>query len=68
MLTSSTFTGCFQPPEYEEIAEAEEPIKVSDEVRNLWQLPTLNDSGNQATHLVMPGIHIANDLVNKKCL
>lgn len=67
MLSSSTFTGCFQPPEYVETAEAdEEPIKVNDEVRNLWPLPTtLNDLGSyQAKHLTLPGIHNANDLVS----
>ncbi|KAH8405271.1 hypothetical protein KR222_001009 [Zaprionus bogoriensis] len=65
MLSSSTFTGSFQPPEYVEAAEAdEEPIKVNDEVRNLWQLPvTSSEAGSQAAkHLIMPGIHIANDL------
>lgn len=65
MLSSSTFTGSFQPPEYVETAEAdEEPIKVNDEVRNLWPLPTTAiDIGNQGKNLIMPGIHNANDLV-----
>ncbi|XP_062130560.1 trafficking protein particle complex subunit 12 [Drosophila sulfurigaster albostrigata] len=61
-MLSTTFTGTFQPPEYVETAEAEEPIKVSDDVRNLWQVPTPNEAGGLSTPLVMPGIHIANDL------
>ncbi|XP_030243033.1 trafficking protein particle complex subunit 12 [Drosophila navojoa] len=67
-MLGSTFTGSFQPPEYVETAEAEEPIKVSDEVRNLWQLPTQNEAGKQAAHLIMPGIHIANDLPDPICI
>ncbi|EDV97627.1 trafficking protein particle complex subunit 12 [Drosophila grimshawi] len=61
-MLASTFTGSFQAPEFIETAEAEEPIKVTDDVRNLWQLPTPNEPGKQSTHLIMPGLHIANDL------
>ncbi|XP_017841183.2 trafficking protein particle complex subunit 12 [Drosophila busckii] len=64
-MLASTFTGRYQPPEYVETADdAEEPIKVNDEVRNLWPSPAeQGKTGTGApTHLVMPGLHIANDL------
>lgn len=65
-MLASTFTGSFQPPEYVEAAEADEPITVNDEVRNLWQLPTPSEPGKQPAHLITPGLHIANDLVNNE--
>ncbi|KAH8256072.1 hypothetical protein KR026_006726 [Drosophila bipectinata] len=59
-MMSNTFSGFFQPPEYVETPEVDTAdfIKVSDEVRNLWELPTKNESGK----LIMPGIHLQNDL------
>ncbi|BFF97350.1 trafficking protein particle complex subunit 12 [Drosophila madeirensis] len=57
-MLSSTFAGFFQPPEFVETPEVEEPIKVTDEVRNLWELPRENDHSK----LVMPGIHLQHDL------
>ncbi|XP_052848851.1 trafficking protein particle complex subunit 12 [Drosophila gunungcola] len=60
-MLSNTFTGVFQPPEYVETPEAaEDSIKVSDEVRNLWELPRENETGK----LIMPGIHLQNDLTD----
>lgn len=63
-IMSTTFSGFFQPPEYVETPEVEAAdfIKVSDDVRNLWELPPENETGK----LIMPGIHLQNDLVAKK--
>lgn len=63
-MMSTTFSGFFQPPEYVETPEVEAAdfIKVSDDVRNLWELPPENEPGK----LIMPGIHLQNDLVAKK--
>jgi len=60
-MMSNTFTGFFQPPEFVETPETgEDAIKVTDEVRNLWELPRESESGK----LIMPGIHLQNDLVS----
>ncbi|XP_039488060.1 trafficking protein particle complex subunit 12 [Drosophila santomea] len=61
-MMSNTFTGFFQPPEYVETPEAgEDSVKVSDDVRNLWELPRENEPPGK---LIMPGIHLQNDLVD----
>ncbi|XP_068142086.1 trafficking protein particle complex subunit 12 [Drosophila tropicalis] len=56
-MLASGFTGGFQPPEYVEITETDDGgIKVSEDVRNLWELPS------EQNKLIMPGIHIQGDL------
>ncbi|EDW79078.1 uncharacterized protein Dwil_GK12366 [Drosophila willistoni] len=56
-MLSSGFTGGFQPPEYVEITETDDGgIKVSEDVRNFWELPS------EQNKLIMPGIHIQGDL------
>ncbi|KAH8300420.1 hypothetical protein KR018_004566 [Drosophila ironensis] len=59
-MLSSTFTGLFQPPEFVETPETDthDSIKVSEEVRNLWELPR----EKEPSKLIMPGIHLQSDL------
>ncbi|KAH8378797.1 hypothetical protein KR009_001427 [Drosophila setifemur] len=58
-MMSNTFTGFFQPPEYVETPEADfADFKVSEEVKNLWELPRENEHGK----LISPGIHLQSDL------
>ncbi|KAH8294112.1 hypothetical protein KR054_008407 [Drosophila jambulina] len=60
-MMSNTFTGFFQAPEYMEAPEAEDSVKVGEDVRSLWELPRESEPGK----LIMPGIHLQNDLVSK---
>ncbi|XP_030387046.1 trafficking protein particle complex subunit 12 [Scaptodrosophila lebanonensis] len=57
-MLATSFTGCFKPPEYVETnPDTEDDLKVSDDVRNLWDF-----QGKQSDSLIMPGIHTPADL------